>query len=251
MRPILQTRLPYDPFKPRPLPGIAPLEPEAWLRVDEAFAGQMARRETLILEQRDAVIALGPRARPAAEELLDLVIAAQLDKPGFAPEAGAIRRPDGGVVAIDRTDPLASIGRLAQEDFCILEKRAGDDEHVLTGAVLCFPASWSLAEKFLRPLIAIHNPVEAYDDGIAKRVQRLFDGVRVGRPLWRFNALWYASGELHQPRREDDRRVERHDETAAYLRSELQTLRRLPQTGAVIFTIHTFVLRAADVPGRG
>ncbi len=251
MEPILQTCLPYDPFNPRPLPGIAPLDLGDWLRVDEAFGVQMARRAALIGEARDKVIALDAAASPAAQELLDLVVAAQLEKPGFSRESDdAIRRPDGELVVLDRDDPMGTVGRLAQEDFCLLEKREGGSEHVLTGAVLCFPASWSLEEKFMRGLIGVHAPVAEYDADIAKRVQRLFDGVQAGRGLWRFNALWYASPELHQPRRESDRRGERQSTQAKFLRSELQTLRRLPETDAVVFGIHTYVLAAKDVPGQ-
>ena len=248
---VLQTSLPYDPLAPRPLPGIVPLDLADWLRVDEGFAGQMARRDALISGARDRVIALEDAARPAAAELMRLVIAAQAGKPGFESDGRQMHRPDRVKVLLDEDDPLATAGRLAQEDFCILQKREGAAEHVLTGAVLCFPASWSLDEKFGRPLVGIHDPVASYDDSIAKRVQRLFDGVQAERPLWRFNALWYADPELHQPRRENERREERHANSADFLRSELQTIRRLPETGAVIFGIHTFVLRAGDVPGQG
>ena len=241
---ILQKSLPYDPFAPRPLPGIAPLDPADWIRVDEAYAPQMAERERLIRERRDVVIALDDSARMAAEELLDNVIVAVLEKPGFSLEAGVVMRPDGGAVKIDRTDPLATVGRIVQEDFCLLEKRG--DEHVLVGGILCFPSSWMLEEKFLRPLVSIHIPVTPYDENIAKRVQRLFDGVQPGRPLWRFNALWYADAALHQPRRENERRPERRAQTAEFLRSEMQTVRRLPKSGAVVFGIHTHVLARED-----
>lgn len=241
MTEILQTHLPYDIHSPRPLPGIAPLQMEDWLHRDEAFAGQMARRAALLAERPGAVLALDEGARPAALELLDLV-------QGLAyPGTGAqVTRPDGVSVTVDRADPLRSLGQLVQEDFCILEKRG--DEHVLTGAVLCFPASWTLAEKFLHPLIAIHEPVGSYDAGVARRVQRLFDGVQVGRPLWRFNALWYADAELHQPRSIHDRRSAPVPADAGYLRSERQCILRLPETRAVVFSIHTYVLSRADVP---
>ena len=148
---------------------------------------------------------------------------------------------------MERSNPLATLGRLAQEDFCILQKHG--DEHVLTGAVLCFPASWMLSEKFMRPLIGIHEPVDSYDTGIAARVQRLFDGVQVGRPMWRFNALWYAVPDLHHPRSIHNRRKRRTSENAPYLRSERQCILRLPQTRAVIFSIHTYVLARASVAG--
>jgi hypothetical protein len=117
------------------------------------------------------------------------------------------------------------------------------DEHVLTGAVLCFPASWTLAEKFMKPLVRIHKPVDSYDANIAKRVQRLFDGVRVGRPVWRFNALHYADAELFHPRTEDAPREDDYEEQR-FLRSEKQVIMRLPETDAVVFAIHTFVVEA-------
>lgn len=246
---ILQATTPYDTRAPKPLPGIAPLDLASWLRVDEAHAGQMAERERLIAGHRGAVIAMDEAARGAALELLDTVLGALAEAPGYARDGDTVIRPDGGRVALDRGDPMATIGRLCQEDFCILEKRG--DEHVLVAAVLCFPASWSLDEKFLRPLIGIHVPVASYDENIARRVQRLFDGVQAARPLWRFNALWYDDASLHQPRREGERRARVDPATAGFLRSEMQTIRRLPESGAVVFGIHTYVLARADVERAG
>ncbi len=210
---------------------------EAWLDADEAQHGQLAYRDRLIAERRDAVLAMHEDATPAALELLDLVLAQAY--PGFA-AADSVRRQDGQVVAINRSDPMATLGRLIQEDLCILQKCG--DEHVLTAVALCFPASWLLSEKFMRPLIGIHDPVDEYDDDLARRVQRLFDGVQPSRPLWRFNALWYADPDLHQPRSETARRPERAAKSADYLRSERQVILRLPQTDAVVFSIHTYVI---------
>jgi hypothetical protein len=237
---ILQKSIPHDVLNPRPLPGIQPLELATWLHADDAFAGQMARREALLRDQRADVLAMDDNARPAAEELLDLVLArayGQVDQ--------TVTRPDGVEVNIDRSDPMGTLGRIVQEDFCILEKQG--DEHVLTAAVLCFPASWRLAEKFMRPLTAIHVPVEVYDANLARRVQRLFDGVQPGRPLWRFNALWYADPELHQPRSAQAPREVEDAQSGRYMRSEKQCILRLPQTRAVVFSIHTYVVDRADL----
>ena len=178
-------------------------------------------------------------ARPAAHELLDTVLDALRGLPGYR-SAGddAVTRPDGVRVAIDRDAPLLTLGRLVQEDFCLLERRANRAEHLLTGAILCFPASWRLSDKFMRPLTTIHAPVADYDAGIARRVQRLFDAIRPGRPLWRANALRYHEAELFQPRRDETGRPRA---TAPYLRSERQCLVRLPATGAVVFSIHSYV----------
>lgn len=243
MSPILQTSLPYDISVPMALPGIRPIDPsDIWIR-DEAFSAQMAERDWLIRQVRDDVIALDPQAEAAAQELLSLVLREVHDAD---PGAAAVSRADGRCVLPDRADPMASLGRLVQEDLCILQKRGR--EHVLTGAVLCFPASWMLAEKFNKPLLGIHRPVRSYDDGIAARVQRLFDGVQVGRPLWRWNALWYDDPTLHQPRSETARRQAPDPGRGDYLRSERQVIFRLPETRAVVFSIHTFVLKKHNMP---
>ncbi|MGX0876286.1 hypothetical protein ACSSV4_000961 [Roseovarius sp. MBR-154] len=238
MTEILQQRLPYDVEAKRPLPGIAPLDMAEWLLVDEAFGAQMAERARLLRERRDDVLAVTEEASPAMAELLQYVLDWLAENgAGYVISAKVVRRPDGVSVPIDRDDPMGTLGHLVQEDLCLLEKRG--EEHVLTAAVLCFPASWRLAEKIGRPLTAIHVPVPSYDDRIARRVQRLFDGVRPGRPLWRFNALSYAEATLHQPRR---RAQPREAATLPYLRSERQCVLRLPETRACVFSIHSYVI---------
>ena len=248
-QPILQSALPFAPWadpRTRRMPGILPMEAGDWLRVDDAFAAQMAERDRLIAECRDAVHALSDRGHAAAGELLDAVIADVAAKPGYVVTPEAVTRPDGVTVALNRSQPLITAGRLVQEDFCLLERAEGEAEHILTGAILCFPASWTLAEKFLKPLIAIHVPVSVYDADIAKRVQRLFDAIRPGQGLWRQNALLYADPTLHHPRTEDAPRVKPVGE-APYIRSERQGLARLPRTQAVVFSIHTYLIRKENL----
>ncbi len=243
----LQSAIPFsawsDPRLSR-MPGILPLDPADWILVDDAYGGQMALRDTLIATRREDVLRLDPGAESAAQELLDFVLGAVAVLPDFAVGPDAVRRPDGVTVPLDRLDPLATAGRLVQEDLCLMQQSGG--EHVLTGAVLCFPASWMLAEKFLRPLIGIHEPIDAYDADTARRVQRLFDAIKPDRPLWRANAHLWREATLSAPRPEADPRP-RTPWPAPFLRSERQCLLRLPATQAVVFSIHTFLLRTDDL----
>ncbi len=242
---ILQSALPEALQNQPALPGTRPCPPNDWLMVDDAYAAQMAYRAELLRDRREAVFYAPDEAREPARDLLDEVLGI-LPAKGFTVTTDCVTCPDGRTVAIDRDAPLLTLGHLVQEDLCILEKRG--DEHVLTGAVLCFPASWRLADKVGRRLTAIHDPVPEYDANIAARVQRLFDGVQVGRPLWRFNRLRYANPDLHQPVRQDP------DAPRPYHRSERQCILRLPRTQAVVFTIHTFVVAdpaiASPAPSR-
>jgi hypothetical protein len=243
---VLQSRLPFAPWmdaRTARLPGVLPVEGDDWLRVDDAFAGQMACRDSLIAAKPQAVLGLLPEGRAAAEDLYDLVLARLAGVAGYRIGAASALRPDGVEVPLDRGAPLHSLGRLVQEDLCLMQRLG--DEHLLTGAALCFPASWSLDQKLGRPLIGIHRPVAVYDADMARRVQRMFDVIRVEQPLWRMNALVYADPELHQPRREDSPRMDRRG--GQYVRAERQTLLRLPRTGAVLFAIHTYVVALASL----
>lgn len=247
MSEILQKVLPFAPWmEPASarLPGIRPVAMSDWLIRDEAFAGQMALRDRLIAERPAEVLALDVGARPAAAELLASVIRFLSDQPGYRRQGGRMLRPDGVEVLLDGAHPMAVLGRLCQEDLCLLETRG--EEHVLTAAVLCFPASWTLSQKFMRPLTTIHVPVESYDESIARRVQRMFDAIRPGQVLMRANALRYFSADLHHPRKEGDPARHRGP-SAPYLRSERQSLLHLPVTGAVVFSIHTYLLRFEDL----
>ena len=242
MTPILQSRLPLAPWmdlSTSRLPGINPVDSDDWLTVDDAFYGQMQRRDDLIAQIPQVVLGQLPAGLPAAQELYDLILSRLAMQPGYQVGSASVVRPDGVEVPLDRAQPLKTLGRLVQEDLCLLEKHG--DEHVLTGACLCFPSSWSLAEKLGRPLIGIHRTVRVYDEALAKRVQRMFDMIRPDKPLWRMNALNYVDPELHQPGVEGAPRKDRTN--GQFMRVERQTMLRLPATNAVLFAIHTYVVR--------
>jgi hypothetical protein len=62
--------------------------------------------------------------------------------------------------------------------------------------------------------------------------------------MWRFNVLEYVRPDLFQPRSETDPRSGDEDYGhGAYIRSEHQALVRLPRTCAVLFSIHTYLIK--------
>lgn len=238
--PILQAFLPdgqADRAAVR-LPSMQPVD-GPWLQIDDAYGAQMIERRRLMAARPRDVYAQLPHGLSASRACLEEVLGALPSD--FCRKDDEVVRPDGHHARLDWDAPLWSLGNIVQQDVCVLEKQK--DEHVLTGAMLCFPASWTLAQKIGKPLIGIHQPVAEYDDVIAVRVQRLFDGVQYGRPLWRANHLRYDDPTLHQPRLECDQRPVGTN-SSQYIRSERQTVLRLPVTGAVAFLIHTMVVKA-------
>lgn len=247
MEPVLQKSLPFAPWMlphTRRMPGTQALDPADWLRVDEAFAGQMALRDRLIAEMPERVHAVTPRAKAAAAELYDKVLTEEVPRLGYQRQGESILRPDGVVVELDPSAPLLTLGRLFQNDFCIMQED-GLGEHLLSAAILCFPAGWTLAQKLDRPMMRIHRPVTQYDQDIGRRVQRLLDGLQPGRPIWRANAH-YSRAALFNPLPEANAK-DMDEREMPWIRSERQCLLRLPVSRAVVFSIHTYLVALSDL----
>ncbi|MDS9468653.1 DUF3445 domain-containing protein [Paracoccus sp. MBLB3053] len=244
MSEILQKHLGFAPWtdpRTRRLPGTVPVSEADWLIRDDAFAKQLELREKLITERTQAVHRLYTGCAPAARELYDWIMRLL---PGYGYGMGElIRRPDGGLVRPDPDQPLLTLGRLVAEDLCLMVPGEGG-EHILGGAILCFPAGWSLEQKFMRPMMRIHKPVEKYTEDIGRRVQRLLDGIRPGIGMMRGTAH-HSNAPLHNPRTEEQGRAP--DGDLPFIRVERQCLFRLPETGAVVFSIHTSVIREEDL----
>tara|TARA_B100001057_G_scaffold386579_1_gene393554 strand:+ start:1626 stop:2354 length:729 start_codon:yes stop_codon:yes gene_type:complete len=231
---ILQKAIPYEWQKVTKLPGVMPLNPQEWIIFDDAYIDQMAEREVLLKNNND-VIVKDKNSEEAARELLYATLHFLCSADGFEVSEKQVITRDKRIVKIDYNKPLLTCGLLVQNDFCVMQKI--DGQHVLSAAVLCFPANWRLKEKFMKPLFSIHRNVPEYSREIAKRVDRIFDGIRVSQPMWRFNVLEYSDPTLYQPYRRNK------ELKPSYVRSERQTFLKLPDTGAVIFGIHTFVVK--------
>lgn len=240
--------LPFDAGRFRLMMGLMPLAPAEWIEIDSGFTADLARKRKLLATRHTEVFAALPEAATAANELLD-ILGAHL--PRHHPE---IFRREGDRLmnaltgdAWDLGDlalhPLDCAGRLVQEDFCILHATGGPYE--LIGATLCSPARWRLADKIGRPLEAIHDPVPGYGESLGKPVDRFFAALRPERLVWRLNWGIMDDPEPFQPTAPDVP-VAISAENAgerSWLRVERQTLRRLPVSSAVVFSIRTHITR--------
>lgn len=224
---VLQKRAPYPAATARALPSLQVLDPDDWLIFDEAEAGQLALRHRLVEERGADVLATLPGSEAAQGEAVEMISA----------HLRAVHGREG-------PDDFAGLAGAIQEDVVILEPR--EEGHVMVAGLLCFPASWMLAEKIGRVMSVIHEPVAEIGPRMDRQIERVFQGLRADRPLWRWNRLWYHDAGLFQPRSASDRR-EKPEGRGQYLRSERQCLVRMPQTGCVMFTIHTYVIHAGDV----
>jgi hypothetical protein len=91
-----------------------------------------------------------------------------------------------------------------------------------------------------RTAAAIHAPVPHYAEDLADRVDTFLRRLRPERPVWRRNWDLHDNPELFAPTVPPPVALDADDvATAVWLRSEHQTLRRLPRSQAILFTIRT------------
>lgn len=130
-----------------------------------------------------------------------------------------------------------------------------DNAWRLEGAVLCFPSLWFLGEKLGRPTALVHQPVPYYAEELSQRVDTLFDRLPAGKLVWRRNVSVWPALLLWAPCHALDPAVYRDDAGVGgapplWIRSERQTLRRLPDTGAILFTIRVQTVSIAVLSDR-
>ncbi|EMC95656.1 hypothetical protein BAUCODRAFT_148543 [Baudoinia panamericana UAMH 10762] len=165
-----------------------------------------------------------------------------------------------------REDPMQLCARLIQDDLAIMFEKEDGQYYLLAGAIL-LAGFWRLEDKFGMPLSEIHTSgdVPGFKEKLEKGMTNFFRRVQPEKAVLRNNYFLQVDDDLAWSSSigdedsetvgwftaEKNRAVEHH-----YFRSERQSLRRLPRSGGVVFTIRTYfhpVTEIAEeeyVPGR-
>lgn len=258
-----------------------------WLTLDATYPGQIARRLELLRDRPCMVIDRlpGEAVREAEQELRDTVTDTLLrDYPGHFLRDGTKLVSLLTGIAVDTgedgADPLAAVALMASEDMLLLMPRAVQDgrpQYVLVSGALLFPNDWSLRSHFHEPEPApamraawnerraaseraarlgktpreIHEGrVAHYMAHFADRADQYFARMPTGSMSWRRNWGMRLTGELFL---HPDLPVPTPASDAGnwadfgYIRSEHETFTKLPRTGAVVFSIKTYLWKLSEL----
>lgn len=199
--------------------GLVRLEESEWL---QPRPDRQARRAAF--EAYPGGIQLAPECEGAGREL-----AAMVGVPGGLPDAA----------------------RAHHEDMCLLARGREDDQYRLIGAAVAWPSDWTPADKIGLPLRALHAPIQGYEQQLASGVDRFMDKLKPGAIYGRCN--WFiAASDARRWVADSPARAFAHVSAdnageTLFVRSERQTLRRLPETGAILFTIGIYVVSLAQL----
>jgi dimethylamine monooxygenase subunit A len=206
--------------------GIKAADLDTWLRQHPDDGPTLALRADLIAHRRNDVLALLPAAESGLGELATYLAARDDLKLPAAPG-----------------DLLALLGRTYAEDICILTPEGA--QYLLSGAILCFPNRWRLADKAGKPILAVHAPVPDYAEKLSSQVDFFLGRLRPMRLFTRSNWGLVSTPTLHLP--DPVAPVNPTADSNFFMRREDQSFVKLPGSGAVIFTIRTTVTPWAEV----
>ncbi|QGF24050.1 heme-dependent oxidative N-demethylase family protein [Raineyella fluvialis] len=148
-------------------------------------------------------------------------------------------------------EPLRFISRQVQEDIVLLDQRGGS-LHADAG-VVTFAADWSFGFDVGMTFLEIHGPVPRIrQEGVITRAHEFLQRLQPHRPYRRTNWTMTIGRRLdvsteRYPEWGPDRELIRlvDDEEfgrLVHLRVEVQHLVRLPDSGAILFLIRTYML---------
>jgi dimethylamine monooxygenase subunit A len=241
--------LPFADGQWRMSMGLKALNLHEWIEIDDRFAAELALKDQLLNERYSDVFACLPDSKASQKEVLKLLINHLCDR---FPQH--YRRQDTTIENITTgqvwtiTDfeaaPLDLAGRLVQEDLLLMQP--SPEGYILAAASVCFPSRWRLEEKLGCPLAQIHSPVPDYQEKLARPVDGFFDRLKCDRPAWRLNWGIVDSPDLFLPSNAGQTSVDAAISVTnagemLWLRVERQTLRRLSESGDILFTIRTYI----------
>lgn len=247
--------LPFESGPYRMAMSLTTVPESAWFEIDERYLDEMEERRDLLNERHDDVFGALPCTDGARNETLREIVANLTAHAAqwFTRTGNSLHNALTGEtwdLSAPPCDPLELAGLLVQEDLCIIQN--AEDGPRFTAAILCFPSRWRLHEKLGKPLVAVHGPVPHYAERLATPVDRFMAKVKPGHIASRLNWSVLDDPAMYQPtgkwREATNSAItpENAGDTL-YLRVERQTLRRLPQSAAILFGIRVHSYRLARV----
>ena len=243
---IINVKLPFFPWmdsRLAKLPGTNKVESESVFLNCDKFKEQLELRDSLVKAKANKVCIAKPGTDKVLDEVLETILDSLKCQQNYEVNKHYVIRPDNVKIDLNDGSKVKIIARLIQEDILVHQLDPSDNLYKLTAGALCFPSFWTLSQKMGMNLERIHKPVPEYTKDIAKRVDRLFLGLKVDQPIWRANWTVKNNPILFNPLLEDDTLPEPFTtEKEWWVRVERQTFNKLSESGAVIFGIHTFIV---------
>ncbi len=237
--------------------GLRPMRPEAWILVGAEHADMMQQKRERLDRHREFYYGSLPDSLPAQRELRQRVTAHLLaDHPDSFERRGSwvLSRVTGQAIDLDddSNEPLLQLSYLIEEDFMLLDQAQGSIR--IIAASNAYSSSGRLVAAVGHGMEWAHERVPQLTSELGPRIERVLGSIHANAPAERFNwqvtplaTVFFPHGDPHAANAAAMHEVLaelRRDPARAgdllWMRVERQTLRRLPDSGAVAFSLHTY-----------
>lgn len=238
------TYTPYDGSSTPFTIGLAQLDPDRWIEPDADLGDQLVEKQRILARYGDLVLRAEDDTLAAQREVLEtLADYLPVQHAGIWRRNGDRMEMTGREIdlADENMTPLCRAGLLVQDDLVIM--RRGENGWRIAAAFLAFPSSWRLSEKFGLPMDEVHAHVPGFEGGSrnAGLINRMFDNLSPDRFVVRWNWSVNWSHALYHPNAKSPEEKRGVPAEKALIRVERQTLRKLPRSGDILFTIRIYL----------
>ncbi|ROV96574.1 hypothetical protein VMCG_07838 [Cytospora schulzeri] len=260
--------LKFRPFKPKYhiTMALQNSSPSDLIVMDRNYKDHILERRQLMVQHPTIVVGAIPQGKAAVQELYTYLMSDYLPKRfpsmfSLSEDGKTFRNQvtEASFPTLPPDDPieaLRTIGETVEDDVFLLHET--DKGHRSVAYVCCYCSGFDPSEKLDKLLDEIHAPVPSYDK-IGPSMERFFSRVKVGKNAKRVNwsvvdspILFNCEGNhVHGEDIEQVIEDEDIDISQARMRVELQTVSRLPETGAIAFSFKTHLYTLEEIKAEG
>lgn len=246
--PLVET-LPYAPWRERGAVvdgefrwrlGARPLDLAHWIEFGadaDGPTGWIVEKATVLKTHHDTAFAVLDGIEAEGHEVADALV-----------DHLATHAPDRNRTLDSTLHPLEAGSRLVPEDLLVMVER--DGQLLFGGGSVCFPNRWHLPSKLGRTLADVHSPVARLNEQLEQGVESFLDRLRPDRSFWRLGwGIIDVPDGYAPPDETGPARPAGPHPADLFVRVERETLRRLPNTNCVLFTIRTYISPVTSVLG--
>lgn len=265
--------------------GISNLNPSDWLVIDPTYKQKLTAKNLIVNNKhpdypqekdlKSNTVFFLPEATAAVKEFYNYIMEyycqtypqcfVEIDENLILNKIMGIKMPKTTDDVTNPEDYLYHLVNVMEEDFIILlkdpskENEVDGTEYYFKAGIFAFAAGFNPRDRFDAPLSFIHHPIPGYEQKLKVSMNKFFNNIQPYQFVTRANFSvqnhdkFYvddenkghnlAKGEIQQPFKKEDLDFVKK----VHYRSERQALTKLPETGAIIFTIRTLLMPMVEL----
>ncbi|RDW72451.1 heme-dependent oxidative N-demethylase family protein [Aspergillus mulundensis] len=249
---------PYRPFRwaYHQTMSLTKLETDWWLELENTYKERIAQRKALFAKHGGGVLGALPGSELACKELMEMALQFYCARyPQYFTLSDDKRVFMNKILGTEQDvrakPPLEILMDNVPEDFGIMLRDEKTGDYFLRAAVICSSMGWNVASKVGLRLDHIHTKIPDYKERMEFSMNRFFTKMPADKPIQRGSWGLEIGQPLHMPAGDPHEKLREFQDPSLrledlHLRTDWQTLRRLPLSAAIVFNFKALFTRVTE-----